>query len=384
MIIAFGIMALVVMITATEVMAVKIEQEFSSLGTNSFTIKAKRAAGSRFGNRERPSTPIKYQEAMNFRDDYTYNAKVSVSAMGTAMGIVKRASKKSDPNVQVLGIDEDYFTISGYEIEEGRGFNGNDLEGGFNYTIVGIDIVDKLFEDHEQAVGEIINIGSYKYKIIGIIRSKGQAFGMSADNQCFIPITNLKKSFATENTNYRITVAVNNTENMSAAIDEAYATGRSVRGDIPSEKESFEIQESNQLVENMNDAIGGVQVAATVIGLITLFGAGIGLMNIMLVSVTERTREIGVRKAIGASSKVVLSQFLAEAVIIGQIGGALGIVLGLLVGNLVALVMETPFVVPWTWIFIGVVMCFIVSVLSGWYPAFKASKLNPIEALRHE
>ncbi|MGB1032603.1 MAG: ABC transporter permease, partial [Flavobacteriales bacterium] len=325
-----------------------------------------------------------YQEAMNFRNDYNFNATVSVSAMGTAMAVVKRASKKSDPNVQVLGIDEDYFALSGYEIQSGRGFNGGDLDAGFNYTIVGIDIVEKLFDDHETAVGEVIGIGSYKYQIIGVIKSKGQAFGMSADNQCFIPITNLKKSFATENTNYRITVAVNSTNDMSAAIDEAYATGRSIRGDVPGEEESFEIQESNQLVENMNDAIGGVQVAATVIGLITLFGAGIGLMNIMLVSVTERTREIGVRKAIGASSKVVLSQFLAEAVIIGQIGGVLGIILGLLVGNLVALVMETPFVVPWTWIIIGVIMCFIVSVLSGWYPAYKASKLNPIDALRHE
>lgn len=384
MIIAFGIMALVVMITATEVMAVKIEQEFSSLGTNSFTIEAKRAPGSRFGQRERPSTPIKYNEAMSFREDYSYNATVSVSAMGTAMGVVKRANKKSDPNVQVLGIDEDYFGLSGYEIQDGRGLNGNDLEGGFNYTIVGIDIVETLFEDHEQAVGEVISIGSYKYQIIGIIKSKGQAFGMSADNQCFLPITNLKKSFATENTNYRITVAVNSTKDMAAAIDEAYATGRSVRGDVPGENESFEIQESNQLVENMNDAIGGVKVAATVIGMITLFGAGIGLMNIMLVSVTERTKEIGVRKAVGASSKVVLTQFLAEAVIIGQIGGAFGIILGLLVGNVVALVMETPFVVPWTWIIIGVLMCFVVSVVSGWYPAYKASQLNPIDALRHE
>ncbi|MDG1766175.1 MAG: ABC transporter permease [Flavobacteriales bacterium] len=384
MIIGFGIMALVVMITATEVLEVKIEQEFSSLGTNSFTLRTKTAMGARFGNRQRISPPITYREALDFKDNYSFDALVTVSAMGTAMGTVKHENKKTDPNVQVLGVDENYCNISGFTIEEGRDFNLHDLEAGVNFVIVGKDVIAKVFNEQVNVLGEMISIGNYKFQIIGILESKGQAFGMSSDNQCFIPLSNLKKNFASESTAYRISVQVKDAELMPAAINEAYAAARTARGDRPGEDASFSIEESNQLVESMSSAIGGIQVAATVIGLITLLGAGIGLMNIMLVSVTERTREIGVRKAIGASSKVVRTQFLIEAVVIGQIGGIVGIILGILVGNIVALFMNTPFVIPWLWIVIGVLMCFTVSLLSGWYPAWKASKLSPIESLRHE
>lgn len=384
MIIGFGIMALVVMITATEVLEVKIEQEFSSLGTNSFTLRTKTAMGARFGNRQRISPPITYREALDFKANYSFDALVTVSAMGTAMGTVKHENKKTDPNVQVLGVDENYCNISGFTIEEGRDFNLNDLASGVNFVIVGKDVIAKVFDEKVNALGEMISIGNYKFQIIGILESKGQAFGMSSDNQCFIPLSNLKKNFASESTAYRISVQVQNAEMMPAAINEAYAAARTARGDRPGEDASFSIEESNQLLESMSSAIGGIQVAATVIGLITLLGAGIGLMNIMLVSVTERTREIGVRKAIGASSKVVRTQFLIEAVVIGQIGGIVGIILGILVGNIVAIFMNTPFVIPWLWIVIGVLMCFTVSLLSGWYPAWKASKLSPIESLRHE
>jgi len=384
MIIGFGIMALVVMITATEVLEVKIEQEFSSLGTNSFTLRTKTAMGARFGHRQRISPPITYREALDFKENYTFDALVTVSAMGTAMGTVKHENKKTDPNVQVLGVDENYCTISGFTIEEGRDFNLHDLEAGVNFVIVGKDVIAKVFDEQVNVLGEMISIGNYKFQIIGILESKGQAFGMSSDNQCFIPLSNLKKNFASESTAYRISVQVKDAEMMPTAINEAYAAARTARGDRPGEDSSFSVEESNQLVESMSSAIGGIQVAATVIGLITLLGAGIGLMNIMLVSVTERTREIGVRKAIGASSKTVRTQFLIEAVVIGQIGGIVGIILGILVGNIVAIFMNTPFVIPWLWIIIGVLMCFTVSLLSGWYPAWKASRLSPIESLRHE
>lgn len=383
-IIAFGIMALVVMITATEVMAQKIQEEFSGLGTNSFTIKPPSRQGRRGGQVNRMADPISYEQSQKFKERFESNAIVSVSAFGAGMAVAKYGSKKTNPNVQVLGIDENYFTLSDYEVEFGRTFNINDIQGGYAYTIVGQDVVDKIFNEADNPLGKMISIGSFKYRIIGILKSKGQAFGMSTDNQCFLPLSSLNKSFASERTNYKVTVAVSNAQKMDVAIEEAIAVTRTIRGDGPMEENSFVIENSNQLVENMTDAIGIVQIAATVIGLITLLGAGIGLMNIMLVSVTERTREIGVRKALGANNKVVRAQFLAESVIIGQIGGALGIILGLLVGNLVALAMSTSFVVPWGWIAFGVFSCFVVSVVSGYYPAYKAAQLDPIEALRHE
>ena len=363
-------------------MAQKIQEEFSSLGTNSFTIKPPSRQGRRGGQVNRMADPISYEQSQKFKERFESEAMVSISAFGAGMAVAKYGSKKTNPNVQVLGIDENYFALSDYEVETGRAFNVNDIQGGFAYTIVGQDVVDKIFDEADNPVGKMISIGSFKYRIIGILKSKGQAFGM--DNQCFLPLSSLNKSFASERTNYKVTVAVTDAQQMDSAIEEAIAVTRTIRGDGPMEDNSFVIENSNQLVENMTGAIDIVQIAATVIGLITLLGAGIGLMNIMLVSVTERTREIGVRKALGANNKVVRAQFLAESVIIGQIGGVLGIILGLLVGNLVALAMSTSFVVPWGWIAFGVFSCFVVSVVSGYYPAYKAAQLDPIEALRHE
>lgn len=383
-IIAIGIMALISMVTATESLKSNIEQEFSTLGTNTFTVQNKRGGSRQMGRVERTGEPILYRNATAFKRDFSANAKVSLSAFGTSAATLKRGNEKTDPNVQVMGIDEDYLVVSGFEIADGRGFSSTDVESPQNLAILGKDIVDKLFKDYENPIGEQISIGSYPYTIAGVLEAKGQVMGMSQDNQCFITLSNLRKQFATANTEYRISVMVDNTELLPSAISEAYGTMRVVRGDAPGEPSSFEVQQSSQMVETMLSGMGVVTLAASIIGIITLFGAGIGLMNIMLVSVTERTREIGVRKAIGASAALIRMQFFIEAIIIGQLGGIVGILFGLLIGNVVANFFGTPFVIPWFWIILGVVLCLLTSVISGYYPAKKAAALDPIDALRYE
>lgn len=383
-IIAIGIMALVSMVTATESLKSNIQQEFSSLGTNTFTVKMKESRGRRMGRVEKQGEPISYREARAFKENYGFDARVGISAFGSSVATLKRAAKKTNPNVQVLGIDENYLRISGYELESGRGFTPGDMSSSQNLVIIGKDIVDELFKEWEDPVDAEISIGSFPYRVVGVLASKGQTMGMSQDNQCFITLSNLKKQYATENTNYSISVQVNDARGMDDAISEAYGVFRVIRQDAAGSESSFDIQQSSAMIETMLEGMDVVTIAATVIGIITLFGAGIGLMNIMLVSVTERTREIGVRKAIGASAALIRMQFLVEAVIIGQIGGFFGILLGLFIGNMVSLFFETPFVIPWLWIIIGVTLCFLTSIISGYYPAKRAAALDPIESLRHE
>ncbi len=383
-IIGIGIMALVTMVTATEAIKSNVQSEFSELGTNTFSIKRKTSRGRRFGMVEKDGDPVDFQQAKGFKRDYAFDATVSISAFGSGMATLKKGSETTNPNVQVLGIDENYLTISGYELSSGRGFLASDMNSSQNFCIIGQDVVNTLYKEYQDPTDSEIMIGSFPYVVVGVLKSKGSAMGMSQDNQVFITLSNLKKQYGTAKTDYSISVRVNETANLEDAISEAHGTMRVVRGDVLKPTESFEIDQSSGLVEALMEGLSGVTIAATIIGLITLFGAGIGLMNIMLVTVTERTKEIGVRKAIGASSKVIRFQFLVEAIIIGQIGGALGIVLGIIFGNIAASALGAPFVMPWFWIIVGSSLCFLTSVASGYYPAKRAAALDPIEALRHE
>lgn len=384
-IIAIGITALVGMITAIEAIRNKINAEFSRLGSNTFTIRSGNSSrGGRHGQSAKVAEVIDYEQAMRFKKEFGESALVSISAFAQGAATLKYESVKTNPNVTLLGCDEHYFKLSSYELAKGRIFSSGEMTNGSNVIIIGADIQDKLFENIADPVGRYISVGSDKYQIVGVLASKGNTFGFAGDNQCMIPITNAKKNFTTEDTDFAINILTEDTKSMDDAVSKAIGIMRIVRKDKIGADNSFDLRMSNSLVEELMGLISGITFGGVCIGIITLLGAGIGLMNIMLVSVTERTREIGVRKSIGASSKTIRQQFLVESIVIGQIGGVIGIIFGILVGNVVSMVIGTSFTIPWLWILFGTLICFGVSILSGYYPASKAAKLDPIEALRYE
>jgi len=277
-----------------------------------------------------------------------------------------------------------YVNTAGLEIEKGRNFSLDDVNNNRNYVVIGSEIAGKLFPNKIDPIDKIVTIGSGRYKVIGTLKTKGSSMGMSTDNLCIIPYSNMRQYFSRPRMNYSINIKPNSTVLMDAAIGEAEGVFRVVRNLDPKDESDFNINKSDTLVEILLSSLKNIRFAAIIIGVITLFGAVIGLMNIMLVSVTERTREIGIRKAMGAKSRIIKQQFLFEAIVIGQLGGAFGIILGILIGNVVSLLLKTAFVVPWEWIGLGVFLCFIVGIVSGYFPAVKAAKQDPIEALRYE
>ena len=385
-IITIGITSLVGTLTSIDALKSSINSNFTSMGANTFTIRNREMTVKigRNGKKPKAYRNISYQEAIDFSKAYNFPAKPSVSTFASGASTLKFESKKTNPNIRIFGGDENYMATSGYELEKGRNFSAQEIQYGKHVVILGKEVIDALFTKKQDPIDKVITIGSGKYRIIGTLKSKGNSVGFGGDKVAILPLSNVRQYFSIPNMTFTINVMCNNSQLMDAAVGEAIGTFRVIRKLSAGEEDTFEITKSDNLANLLIENMQKVTLGATIIGIITLLGAAIGLMNIMLVSVSERTREIGIRKAVGATKKTIRSQFLVEALVICQLGGFAGTLLGIILGNVIAYMFGISFIVPWFWIIMSTILCLIVGTAAGIYPAIKASKLDPIEALRFE
>jgi len=386
-IIGFGIMALVGILTAIDSIIYSLGNSFTGIGANSYSVVP---AGSSFGFRrggrvEKRADPLTYRQALEFKKGFTRGEKVSMHLNVSSLATIKFENKQTNPNVSVLGVDENYLFASGYDLEMGRGFTASECENGARRIIIGQEIVASLFDGNiDQSIDQIISVGNIPFRVVGVLAKQGSSFNQSGDRQVLVPLPNGRQMFAGVTPVFQLKVAVEQSTLIDESIEHAIGLMRTVRKLKPDQENDFEMRKSDGILNIIKDNTTTLRLATIGIGVITLLGAAIGLMNIMLVSVTERTREIGITKALGATKRNILIQFLTESVVICQIGGIMGIILGILIGNGVTLLVGGAFIIPWLWISIGLVTCLIVGLISGIYPATKAASLDPIDSLRYE
>ncbi len=395
-IIAFGIMALIGIITAIQAMNGKLRESFSFMGANAFTVSYKERF--RFGNRNETEKIdkskkqkksnldkiIRLPEAEMFKVNFKYPAIVSISLQGPGSNEVHYKEKKTNPNVRISGGDENYLEVNAYKVDVGRNLNKIDVLSGRNVCLLGSDVADKLFgTTKDKAVDRIVSVGGVPYMVIGVLQSKGSSPLLRADNIIITTYNNVRK-LQNSSSSFTLGIMAQDVQQLDGAVTETTALFRAIRKLQPNEEDNFAIDKSDKLAETFISLLGSITFAAAAIGFITLIGAAIGLMNIMLVAVNERTREVGLIKAIGGKKRNIRAQFLFESTIISLMGALFGIFLGVLVGNSFSLLLGTGFVVPWGWVIAGIIICSVVGLLAGLVPAIKASKLNPIVALMYE
>ena len=397
-IIAFGIMALIGIITAIGAMNQKFSESFSTMGANAFTIRYKERnihfggggddvklskKGKRKEKKSNLGKKITKDEAELFVQRYQYPSYKSISIFGTRNALVSHDDKKTSPNVLLYGGDENYVMLNGFSLASGRNMNRMEVNSGTNVCLLGYDVAKSLFREPQMATNSQVKINNVPYRVLGVLASRGSSFGFSRDNIVITSYNNIDRNFQS-GSSYIIAVMTNDLRQVYEAMGEAEATFRPIRRLAITEENNFSLDRSDSVAERAMNSLGFLTISAKVIGFITLIGAAIALMNIMLVSVSERTKEVGLVKAIGGKSMTVGGQFLLEAVIISMLGAFFGIILGILFGNSASLLFNTGFVVPWDWVFGGIAICSFVGLLAGIYPALKAGRLNPIEALRYE
>lgn len=385
-IIGIGIWALVGILSAVKALETTISGNFASMGANTFNIQRYEfdVQSSRSGEKEKVNPIISYNNVREFLDKYEFPyTKTSLSFQGTSGAEVKYGSEKTDPEIQVYGINENYLENTGTEIDLGRNFTIFDIQNNNKVCLIGSDFKKNLFKN-EDPINKTISIRGVKFKVVGLLASKGSSFGNNQDLKVLIPVQVARGIYTQPNINYNISVMVEDKQFMEAAQDEAIMTFRNIRGLSPVEENNFGIERSDDLINRIASITGYLEVAAWIISIITILGSSIALMNIMLVSVSERTREIGVRKALGAKRSTISTQFFMETIVIGQFGSVLGIILGILTGFVFAKAFEFDFTIPWTAMIWATIITFLVAVIAGSYPASKAAGLDPIESLRYE
>ncbi|WP_010252585.1 ABC transporter permease [Myroides injenensis] len=385
-IIAIGIWALVGILSVVSALKNTILDDFASMGANTFTISQWDTQGKMAQNKNvQVANPfITYAQAIKFKEEYLFPFSVVSLSFNAASGIeVKNEVMKTDPEISIIGCDENYLSNSGLKVNKGRNFSYNDIVNNQFVCVIGSDFSKKMFKDINP-IDQKISIRGYQFKIIGMLKEQGSSFGNNEDQRVFIPIQIARSIFNAPHINYTIKVSIQQEGLLNQAVDQAILDFRNVRRLSPAHKSNFGIERSDDMIRSMLTQVDMLNLAAWLIGLITILGSSIALMNIMLVSVTERTREIGIRKSLGAKRKTIALQFFTETVVIGQLGGIIGTLLGIITAYGLSLAMGFQFSIPWNAIIAAFITTFIVAILSGLYPALKASKLDPVEALRYE
>ncbi len=385
MIIAFGITAIVGVLTAIDSVEYSLRSTFSTMGSNSFRVVNRRSAIV-IGHRRRIKRypPISYREARLLADKLREEGIVaSVKATVSFGARIVFKNKKTTPNINIVGVDERFPETEAYQLAQGRFISLTDVLYASKVAVIGSAVKEQLFPN-TNPVGHRLVVGKKQYRVIGVLEERGTAFGSSGDKVIFVPISAGRKDFVKREPSYIINVTVPVIEEMQSAIDKTVAFFRIIRRLKVRDKDNFAISLSSSFISDLMENLRILTWSAIGISVITLLGAIVGLMNIMLVSVTERTREIGIRKALGATPRAIALQFLVEALLIGQFGALLGTIIGITLGNIMSVLLESPFIIPWQWLLLAIVLCIIVSLIAGVYPARKAAKSDPIEALRYE
>lgn len=384
-IIAVGIMSLVGILTATDALKKEVFSSFEKFGTTSFSIVPKYfSVEGGIRPRVRNGMTITYPQARMFKENFNENCIVSIFSRAVSNATVKYEGESTNPTATVYAADENYLSYINTSVSGGRGIGESDMKSTSYVCVVGNGIVKTLFKGDGNPIGKIVSVNGVRLEIVGVLESVGASFGGSADSQVIVPVPAARAYFLGENSSFTIGVVPLDFETSADCKDKAEQLMRSVRRLSPIDETDFRISSSEAMISELSEVLGVITIVSAVIGLITLLGAAVGLMNIMLVSVKERTREIGTRKALGASAITIKEQFLIESVVISQIGCVLGIIIGIIAGNLVAVAMGAPFIIPWIWMVAAMAVCCVVGVASGYLPAVKASRLDPIEALRYE
>ena len=380
-----GIFSIIVVMTIVTMLQNTINEGFQFLSKNTFQIQkwpAIQTGGHEEHLKYRNRKDITLEDFFRF-ESMMKNAKAVGAYQITEGKVIQFANRETNPNTAIVGVTEGVYPSLNLEIEKGREFRSNDIDYSNDVCVLGSYVVEKLFYDIDP-VGQIIRMDGYPLRVIGTLKKKPDFFGQSVDNYVVLPITTFQSIYGKRTATVDITVMANSQADYQRTIESAIGYMRLVRKIEPGEENDFEIFSNESLIDQVNDITGPIKIGALAVSLVALIAAGVGIMNIMLVSVTERTREIGIRKAIGARKSSILIQFLIEAIILCVIGGIAGIALGIVIGNFAGSFLNAETAIPYDWVLIGISMCIIVGLIFGTYPAYKAANLDPIEALRYE